>query len=87
LGPVWGLLVCGYGLTERGRPSRPVSGLAGANVANGGPLITVWTRDFLLKAGLKSEFGSVEPDLFVAKSNWAYAVCSDNVRPSLPVPL
>ena len=43
MGPVWGLLVCGYGLTERGRPSRPVSGLAGANVANGGPLITVWT--------------------------------------------
>jgi hypothetical protein len=27
-------------LTERGRALRPVSGLAGANVANGGPLIT-----------------------------------------------
>jgi hypothetical protein len=34
-------------------------------------------RDFLLKTGLKSEFGSVEPDLSVAKSNWAYAVSSD----------
>jgi hypothetical protein len=34
-------------------------------------------RDFLLKTGLKSEFGSVEPDLSAAKSNWAYAVCSD----------
>jgi hypothetical protein len=35
-------------------------------------------RDFLLKTGLKSEFGSVEPDLSVAKSNWAYAVSSDS---------
>ena len=34
-------------------------------------------RGFLLKTGLKSEFGSVEPDLSVAKSNWAYAVSSD----------
>jgi hypothetical protein len=34
-------------------------------------------RDFLLKTGLKSEFGSVEPDLSAAKSNWAYAVSSD----------
>jgi hypothetical protein len=36
-------------------------------------------RDFLLKTGLKSEFGSVEPDLSVAKSNWAYAVSSDTL--------
>ena len=35
-------------------------------------------RDFLLKTGLKSEFGSVEPDLSVAKSNRAYAVSSDS---------
>jgi hypothetical protein len=34
-------------------------------------------RDFLLKTGLKSEFGSVEPEQGVAKSNWAYAVSSD----------
>ena len=34
-------------------------------------------RDFLLKTGLKSEFGSVEPDLSVTKSNRAYAVSSD----------
>ena len=38
-------------------------------------------RDFLLKTGLKSEFGSVEPDLSVAKSNWAYAVSSDSSVP------
>ena len=37
-------------------------------------------RDFLLKTGLKSEFGSVEPDLSVAKSNWAYVVSSDKHR-------
>ena len=54
MGPVWGLLVCGYGLTERGRPSRPVSGLAGANVANGGPLITVWTRGIYNKKPIKN---------------------------------
>jgi hypothetical protein len=34
-------------------------------------------RDFLLKTGLKSEFGSVDPDLSVTKSNRAYAVSSD----------
>jgi hypothetical protein len=34
-------------------------------------------RDFLLKTGLKSEFGSVEPEQGVAKSNWLYAVPSD----------
>jgi hypothetical protein len=34
--------------------------------------------DFLLKTGLKSGFGSVEPDLSVAKSNRAYAVSSDS---------
>jgi hypothetical protein len=33
-------------------------------------------RDFLLKTGLKSEFGSVEPEQGVAKSNWLYAVPS-----------
>jgi hypothetical protein len=32
---------------------------------------------FLLKTGLKSDFGPVEPDLSVAKSNRAYAVSSD----------
>jgi hypothetical protein len=37
-------------------------------------------RDFLLKTGLKSEFGSVEPDLSVAKSNRAYAVSSDTTQ-------
>jgi hypothetical protein len=35
-------------------------------------------RDFLLKTGLKSEFGSVEPEQGVAKSNWRYAVSSDS---------
>jgi hypothetical protein len=34
-------------------------------------------RDFLLKTGIKSEFGSVEPEQGVAKSKWRYAVCSD----------
>jgi hypothetical protein len=34
-------------------------------------------RDFLLKTGLKSDFGPVEPDLSVTKSNWRYAVPSD----------
>jgi hypothetical protein len=34
-------------------------------------------RDFLLKTGLKSEFGSVEPEQGVAKSNRAYAVSID----------
>jgi hypothetical protein len=34
-------------------------------------------RDFLLKIGLKSDFGSVEPEISVTKSNWAYAVPSD----------
>ena len=34
-------------------------------------------RNFLLKTGLKSEFGSVEPEQGVAKSNWRYAVSSD----------
>jgi hypothetical protein len=34
-------------------------------------------RDFLLKTGLKSDFGSVEPEQGVAKSNWLYAVSSD----------
>jgi hypothetical protein len=34
-------------------------------------------RNFLLKTGLKSDFGPVEPDLSVAKSNWLYAVSSD----------
>jgi hypothetical protein len=37
-------------------------------------------RDFLLKTGLKSEFGSVEPKISVAKSNRAYAVSSDITR-------
>jgi hypothetical protein len=37
-------------------------------------------RDFLLKTGLKSEFGSVEPEQGVAKSNWLYAVPSDSMR-------
>ena len=37
-------------------------------------------RDFLLKTGLKSEFGSVEPEQGVTKSNWAYAVCSDTTE-------
>jgi hypothetical protein len=37
-------------------------------------------RDFLLKTGLKIDFGSVEPDLSVTKSNRAYAVSSD-IRP------
>jgi hypothetical protein len=36
-------------------------------------------RGFLLKAGLKSGFGSVEPEQGVAKSNWAYAVSSDKL--------
>jgi hypothetical protein len=35
-------------------------------------------RDFLLKTGLKSDVGPVEPDLSVTKSNWAYAVSSDS---------
>jgi hypothetical protein len=34
-------------------------------------------RDFLLKTGLKSDFGSVEPKISVTKSNRAYAVSSD----------
>jgi hypothetical protein len=34
-------------------------------------------RDFLLKTGLKSDFGPVEPEQGVAKSNWFYAVSSD----------
>jgi hypothetical protein len=34
-------------------------------------------RDFLLKTGLKSDFGPVEPEQGVTKSNWAYAVSSD----------
>jgi hypothetical protein len=34
-------------------------------------------RDFLLKTGLKSNFGPVEPKQGVTKSNWAYAVSSD----------
>jgi hypothetical protein len=34
-------------------------------------------RDFLLKTGLKSDFGPVEPEQGVAKSNRAYAVSSD----------
>jgi hypothetical protein len=33
--------------------------------------------DFLLKTGLKSDFGPVEPNLSATKSNWAYAVSSD----------
>jgi hypothetical protein len=33
--------------------------------------------DFLLKTGLKSDFGPVEPEQGVAKSNWLYAVSSD----------
>jgi hypothetical protein len=33
-------------------------------------------RDFLLKTGLKSDFGPVEPEQGVAKSNWAYTVSS-----------
>ena len=40
-------------------------------------------RDFLLKTGLKSDFGPVEPDLSVTKSNWAYAVSSDTGNLSL----
>jgi hypothetical protein len=34
-------------------------------------------RGFLLKTGLKSDFGSVEPKISVTKSNWAYAVSSN----------
>jgi hypothetical protein len=34
-------------------------------------------RDFLLKIGLKSDFGSVEPEQSVAKSNRAYAISND----------
>ena len=34
-------------------------------------------RDFLLKTGLKSDFGPVEPEQGVTKSNRAYAVSSD----------
>jgi hypothetical protein len=34
-------------------------------------------RDHLLKTGLKSDFGPVEPEQGVAKSNRAYAVSSD----------
>jgi hypothetical protein len=37
-------------------------------------------RDFLLKTGLKSEFGSVEPEQGVTKSNRAYAVSSDTKK-------
>jgi hypothetical protein len=44
-------------------------------------------RDFLLKTGLKSEFGSVEPEQGAAKSNWRYAVCSDNYLEPLRWPL
>jgi hypothetical protein len=36
--------------------------------------------DFLLKTGLKSDFGSVEPEQGVAKSNRAYAVSSDSTQ-------
>jgi hypothetical protein len=39
-------------------------------------------RDFLLNAGLKSDFGPVEPDLSIAKSNRAYAVSSDKAATS-----
>jgi hypothetical protein len=35
-------------------------------------------RDFLLKTGLKSDFGPAEPEPSIAKSNWRYAVCSDS---------
>jgi hypothetical protein len=35
-------------------------------------------RDFLLKTGLKSEFGSVEPEISVTKSNRVDAVPSDS---------
>jgi hypothetical protein len=40
------------------------------------------TRDFLHKNGLKTDFGPVEPDLSVTKSNWAcaYAVSSNSAR-------
>ena len=34
-------------------------------------------RDFLIKTGLKSDFGPVEPKPSIAKSNWLYAVSSD----------
>jgi hypothetical protein len=34
-------------------------------------------RDFLLKTGLKSDFGPVEPEQGVTKSNRVYAVSSD----------
>jgi hypothetical protein len=37
-------------------------------------------RNFLPKTGLKSDFGPVEPDLSVAKSNWLYAVSSDSTE-------
>jgi hypothetical protein len=37
-------------------------------------------RDFLLKTGLKSDFGPVEPEQGVAKSSRAYAVSSDKVQ-------
>ena len=37
-------------------------------------------RDFLLKTGLKSDVGPVEPDLSVTKSNWAYAVSNDTAN-------
>jgi hypothetical protein len=33
-------------------------------------------RDFLLKTGLKNDFGPLEPDQSVAKSNRVYAVSS-----------
>ena len=39
-------------------------------------------RDFLLKTGLKSDFGPVEPEQGVTKSNRAYAVSSDTPRGS-----
>jgi hypothetical protein len=38
--------------------------------------------DFLLKTGLKNDFGSVEPKISVTKSNWAYAVSSDTAAES-----
>jgi hypothetical protein len=39
-------------------------------------------RDFLLKTGLKSDFGPVEPEPSIAKSNWLYAVSSDSGKPT-----
>jgi hypothetical protein len=43
-GPSLGFACVWLWADRAGRPSRPVSGLAGANVANGGPLVMAWTH-------------------------------------------